>query len=204
MARGTEGFTHSPTGTASEEGLAESARLTAAFARFDFRVPSGVTASPAKPELCAIDNSWGTRFTLRKGDDARVVFLEVTPRHGQDAGSCRGANCHVSIAEDGAVVRSEQSPPSMPTELKVNAVDRRSQLPGEPSVGHAAELTEHLAQSKVLPVNTVAADGTQVMITCVNRSAEAEAVNNPGATRPEPPLSMSDLLRIAGMPDLRW
>jgi hypothetical protein len=55
-----------------------------------------------------------------------------------------------------------------------------------------------------LTVNTLAADGTQVMIACVNRSAKAESVRNPGATRPEPPLTMSDLLRIAELPDLRW
>lgn len=112
------GFSHLPDGAASAEELAESARLTAAFAKFDVPLPAGVTMEPVRPQLCVIDKSWGARFTLRSGNAERVVFLEVMPRGGQPPGDCTRpggqVKCHVTVQPDGTVIRFDYSAPQLP------------------------------------------------------------------------------------------
>jgi hypothetical protein len=89
------GYSAMPDGVASPAELAESARLTAAFARFAVPLPAGVTMVPVSPRLCAIQNSWGTDFTLRSVAGDRAVFIEVLPRSGQPAGTCARSSSHV-------------------------------------------------------------------------------------------------------------
>jgi hypothetical protein len=114
----TGGFTRVPDGVGSQEELAESARLTAALARLDFRLPVGVTMDPVAPEMCAIDDSWGTTVNLRKGSVEAKVLIETMPRGGQPAGACsvppHGSTCHVVVSSDGYVSRIDGSTRGLP------------------------------------------------------------------------------------------
>jgi hypothetical protein len=118
------GFGDIPDGQASDEELAESARLTEAFGRFAFPpLPPGVTMDPDKPRLCAIQESWGTNFTLRTPDGEREVLLEVKPRAGQAPGECRtldgSVRCAITRAPDGSQVRISDTPPPERTQPRL-------------------------------------------------------------------------------------
>ncbi|WP_367130147.1 hypothetical protein [Saccharothrix sp. HUAS TT1] len=104
VPRMTGGFPDQPSGVASSEELAESARLTDAFARFALPLPAGVEATPL--ELCAIAGSWGGDFALT-GD--RTVIVYVRPRGGQLPGECvrygPDTLCTTTALPDGSTAR---------------------------------------------------------------------------------------------------
>lgn len=322
----TGGFTDSPDGVASAEELAESARLTEAVGRFALPLPAGVTMEPAKPQLCAIKDSWGTQFTLRSPAGDRTVFLEVKP--GARAGSCpvpdKQTACSVDKLRDGGTVRLTQTPAGPAGVLSaidawrvdnthVRVLETGSAAPQpiprildnealitiasapqlklawsgpprspEASDQRAAELAASISEDLVLPkgmvapgltfrvsqggyklssdvadgagigdlfinlnapdrsatvdcrdqagcelitmadgrkatvtrsadgpiqrimLNTLAADGTQVFVMSTNQSVKAQSDGRTARTRPTPPLSAEDLIRVAALPTLRW
>ncbi|MER5263444.1 hypothetical protein ABTZ99_15390 [Actinosynnema sp. NPDC002837] len=105
--RMTGGFPDQPRGSATPAELAESGRLTEAFARFALPLPAGVEATPLR--LCAIADSWGGNFVLT-GD--RTVIVYVRPLGGQPPGECTlsGAptsevRCAIEQLPDGATAK---------------------------------------------------------------------------------------------------
>lgn len=319
----TGGFTQSPPGTASPEELAESARLSEAFARFAVPLPAGVSMDPAAARLCAIKDSWGAQFTLHSAAGDRAVFIEVQPSGPRQPDVCppptRRARCAVrSLADqtpitiiedppasatqpvmvsvtalraDGTLVRvmetGSESPRPAPRILTddalaaiVSAPQLKVDWPApavvwEPSEKRAAELTTAMTTSgwlgpgvrvpmadfrvsqggykasvdirdnagignlfinlnppagdgsvscagqtgcepvampdgraatvtrlvdgriQRLMLNTVAADGTQIYLMCTNQSDKAATQGKSAPTRPIPPLTVDDLIRIA-------
>lgn len=323
--QGTGGFSDSPTGVASPEALAESARLTGAFARFRIPLPPGVTMDPAKPRFCAIKDSWGTQVTLHSPQGDRALFIEVRPSTLLRAGPCpppdKVTACSTRRLADGGSARITDtlSPaPSLPVlvdawrtdgtvrvmeagavapnqtprildnntlvaiasaaELKPSWPVRL--LPAEASSQRATALTDELIKSAALGqgvllppgfvvsqggyklnlditdgtgtgsvfinlnppdaaaivcdnqpgcdlitlpdkrkasviriadrtsqrlmLSTKAADGTQVFIMTTNQSLRAQDQGKTGGTRPTPPMSIDDLIRIAGQTWLHW
>ncbi|PSL52175.1 hypothetical protein B0I31_1142 [Saccharothrix carnea] len=111
---GMGGFPDQPRGSATPEELAESARLTEAFAGFALPLPAGVEATPLR--LCAIDASWGGDFGLT-GD--RTVIVYVRPLGRQPPGECRWftpeTQCSVRALPDGSTARVTVEPGSEAT-----------------------------------------------------------------------------------------
>jgi hypothetical protein len=124
----TGGFSSAPDGSASPAELAESGRLTQAFARFALPLPAGVTAEPAEVKLCAIKESWGAELTLRSPGGDRAIFIEVRPRAGQAPGECATfggrVTCTPRTLQDGTAIRLSETPsvdPTQPTIIQVEA-----------------------------------------------------------------------------------
>ena len=117
--KGTGGFSDQPAGTASAEALAESARLTDAFARFTVPLPAGVTMDPAKPRFCAIKDSWGTQVTLHSRAGDRALFIEVKPATVVQAPLCaapdRMTACSIRKLADGGTARITDTLPPTPS-----------------------------------------------------------------------------------------
>ncbi|MFD0207323.1 MULTISPECIES: hypothetical protein [Saccharothrix] len=98
------GYPEQPRGSATPEELAESARLTEAFAGFALPLPAGVEATPLR--LCVIDASWGGDFRLT-GD--RSVIVYTRPLGGQPPGECLRfipeSQCSIKALPDGSTAR---------------------------------------------------------------------------------------------------
>jgi hypothetical protein len=114
----TAGFSDLPDGNASAEELAESARLTEAFAGFAVPLPAGVTMDPAKPRFCVIKESWGTQVVLHSAAGDRALFIEVKPANVLAAGLCpapdRVAVCSIRKLADGGTARITQTVGQVP------------------------------------------------------------------------------------------
>jgi hypothetical protein len=103
------GYPDLPRGSATPEELAESGRLTEAFAQITLPLPAGVEATPLR--LCSIDESWGGDFRLT-GD--RSVFVYVRPLGGQPPGECvrftPETQCSITTLPDGSTARVTVEP----------------------------------------------------------------------------------------------
>ncbi|HET8642552.1 MAG TPA: hypothetical protein VFM37_11480 [Pseudonocardiaceae bacterium] len=67
--------------------------------------------------------------------------------------------------------------------------------------------TAYNAPAKVIILNTIAEDGTQILVRSANQSERFAGGKNPPVsqpTRPEPPLDIDALARIASLPGLVW
>ncbi len=109
VPRMSGGFPDQPRGSSTPEELAESSRLTEAFAQFALPLPVGVEATPLT--LCAIADSWGGDFELT-GD--RAVTVYVRPLGGQPPGECRRSappdtRCSIRQLPDGSTARVDVS-----------------------------------------------------------------------------------------------
>lgn len=88
-----------------EAELAESARLTAAFATVDF--PDGVTVEPASPRLCAGGGVWNTQFTVTSGGTVRQLTVTVSRRADRPRQGCvdvPAGQCRQQTLPDGTAV----------------------------------------------------------------------------------------------------
>ncbi|HEV8557710.1 MAG TPA: hypothetical protein VGR06_15100 [Actinophytocola sp.] len=68
--------------------------------------------------------------------------------------------------------------------------------------GRKAALAQTDDGITTLTLSTIAADGTQIMMWSRSQSAKAEGTST--RTRPQPPLGVDDLIRIASVTGLRW
>jgi hypothetical protein len=110
------GFTAPPAGSAGAEELTESGRLTEAFGRYALPLPPGVTAVPAKPQLCVvIPGMWGGGLTLHGPAGDRSLSFEVRARAGQAPGECARlggqVKCDTRPLPDGGTARISDTPP---------------------------------------------------------------------------------------------
>jgi hypothetical protein len=126
MPRGQGGYSDPPSGTASPEELAESARLNEAIRRAGIPLPPGVTMTPAQPTFCVIHDSWGASVTLHGPAGDRTLFIEVRPRAGQEPGECTTFGgqvmCEPKTLADGTrvLIRLTPAQPGFPA---MNAAD---------------------------------------------------------------------------------